>query len=578
MLLAISSERLLELLALFAAPFLHEGVALVAGAAYVTDGDLSWSLALMCLFGGIVASDLAIFGLGSLARHVPRLRHAVVGEKVGLAREWVSDYLVPIIAACRVLPGVLFPTFIACGWVGVSFVRFVVLSIVTAAIYAPIMLYIMIRFGETFLSGMTSWSWVVLGGAVLGLGALGATRPGWEALSKTASNWRAIGRRAVANGCATIARVSHQGMPALGLLRRKVAAAEHVPPFLYYVPLIAQWHWLGLRFGSMSLPTVANPCIEAGGYWGESKSACMRLMASDARKWLADFVTIRGAVSPDCVANSMAEAKSALSEAAIAFPVVAKPDIGWQGYGVQLIHDEEELRKYIASFPAGETIILQRYLPFDGEAGVFYVRRPGEEHGRVTSLTLRYYPYVAGDGETTVAQLILRDPRAGWKASNYLGANPRHRGLPAETLNAIPAKGEIVRLTFIGSIRVGGLYRDAHEYITPALAHRIDEIAKAIPEFYVGRFDIRFRSIEALQAGDEFSIFEINGAGSEAIHIWDPDMPLLETYKILFRQQRLLFEIGAANRARGFAPMPYWRFIGSLRKQNRLIDRYPRSE
>ncbi len=150
-------------------------------------------------------------------------------------------------------------------------------------------------------------------------------------------------------------------------------------------------------------------------------------------------------------------------------------------------------------------------------------------------------------------------------------------GSRAETLNAVPAKGEIVRLTFIGSIRVGGLYRDAHHYITPALTQRVDEIAKAIPEFYVGRFDIRFRSIQALQAGEDFAIFEINGAGSEAIQIWDPDMSLLETYRILFRQQRLLFEIGAANRARGFTPMPYWQFLGSLRKQNRLIDRYPRS-
>jgi hypothetical protein len=505
------------------------------------------------------------------------LRQAVVGEKASLAREWVSDYLVPIIAACRVLPGVLFPTFIACGWVGVSFVRFVVLSIITAAIYAPIMLFIMVRFGEALLKDLSSWSWVVLGAAVVGLGALGATRPGWAALSRAATQWRAIGKRALANGGASIARVSHQGMPALGRLRRKIAAAEYVPPFLYYVPVIVHWHWLGLRFRSLALPSIANPCIEAGGYWGESKSACMRLVAPEMRKWFADFITVLGPASPELASGALEQAMEALAEAQIAFPLVAKPDIGWQGYGVQLIHDEKELRAYIASFPAGETIILQRYVPFDGEAGVFYMRWPGEEHGQVTSLTLRYYPYIVGDGETTVAQLILADPRAGWKAANYLGASPRHRGLDAETLGAVPAKGEIVRLAFIGSIRVGSIYRDAHDYITPALSARVDEIARAIPEFYVGRFDIRFRSIEALQAGEDFAIIEINGAGSEAIHIWDPEMPLFETYKILFRQQRLLFEIGAANRARGFRPMPYWRFLGGLWKQNRLIDRYPRS-
>jgi hypothetical protein len=461
--------------------------------------------------------------------------------------------------------------------VGVSFVRFFMLSIATAAVYAPIMLFIMIHFGSTVPKGLRFWSWAAIGGGVVALGALGAARPGWEILSKTASDWSAMGRRAVANGRATIARVSHQGMPALDRLRRRIAVAEHIPPPLFYVPLALQWFWLGFRFRGLALPTIANPSIEVGGYWGESKSACMRLVASDQQQWLADFVTLRRSTAAESVSADIAAALSTLEEAGIPFPLVAKPDIGWQGFGVQLIHDEAGLRTYIASFPKGETIILQRHVPFDGEAGVFYVRLPGQEHGEVTSLTLRYFPHVVGDGEATVAQLILRDPRAGWKAPTYLGANRRHRGLTAEALDAVPAKGEVVRLTFIGSIRVGSLYRDAYEYITPALTARIDAIAKAMPEFYVGRFDIRFRSIEALQAGEDFAIFEINGAGSEVIHIWDPDMRILETYKILFRQQRLLFEIGALNRARGFVPMSFVQFVGNLHRQSRLIENYPRS-
>jgi hypothetical protein len=43
-----------------------------------------------------------------------------------------------------------------------------------------------------------------------------------------------------------------------------------------------------------------------------------------------------------------------------------------------------------------------------------------------------------------------------------------------------------------------------------------------IPEFYYGRLDIMFTSWEDLAQGLNFSIVEVNGAGSEPTHIYDP--------------------------------------------------------
>jgi hypothetical protein len=83
--------------------------------------------------------------------------------------------------------------------------------------------------------------------------------------------------------------------------------------------------------------------------------------------------------------------------------------------------------------------------------------------------------------------------------------------------------------------------------------------------------------LERLQEGEDFGIIEINGAGSEIIHAWDPDMPFFLTYKILLAQQRLLFRIGALNRARGFRPIPFHALILGLVHQRRLIESYPPS-
>src|SRR5207253_3675040 len=102
-------------------------------------------------------------------------------------------------------------------------------------------------------------------------------------------------------------------------------------------------------------------------------------------------------------------------------------------------------------------------------------------------------------------------------------------------------------------------------------------IARSMPEFHYGRFDLRFESIEALRRGEDFSIVEINGIGSEAIHAWDPAASVGETYRRLFDQQRVMFMIGAGNRARGIAPAGGAEFFSCFLQHADLIHRYPAS-
>jgi hypothetical protein len=265
------------------------------------------------------------------------------------------------------------------------------------------------------------------------------------------------------------------------------------------------------------------------------------------------------------------ESLSALvEEAGLSFPLVLKPDIGWRGFGVRLVADVDALAADLATFPAGCTLILQAYVPYAGEAGVFYVRRPGEERGFIFSMTFRYFPHVVGDGRSTLAELIERDPRAAWKAK-------LHRATLGERLGTVPAAGELVRLHMVGSSRVGGLYKDARAYASPALTRRFDEIADAMPNFHFGRFDVRFASAERLVEGEDIQIIEINGAGAEAIHVWDPEYTLTDVYADLFRQQALMFEVGALNRARGFRPLSLRELVGFQQRQQRLLSIYPAS-
>jgi len=51
----------------------------------------------------------------------------------------------------------------------------------------------------------------------------------------------------------------------------------------------------------------------------------------------------------------------------------------------------------------------------------------------------------------------------------------------------------------------------SNELITPELEKVIDDISKRIPNFYAGRYDVRFSNLEDFKKGKNFKILELNG-------------------------------------------------------------------
>ncbi len=344
--------------------------------------------------------------------------------------------------------------------------------------------------------------------------------------------------------------------------RRAVSPFEFLPGWLTYGPVVAQWIALGLWHRDLSLPTAANPRITTGGLCGESKTAILDLVAGEARAWIAPYTTVVTG------ADDLARACAALTEAGLSLPIVLKPDIGCNGAGVRLIEDEAALAAALAAFPRDVKLVLQRLIPFEGEAGIFYIRRPQDAAGHLTSLTLKHAPTVTGDGVSSLRALIEGDPRHGRLQPLYLERL-------AARLNTVPAPGERIRLVFAGNHCRGSIFRNGAADITPALADRIDAIACAMPDFHFGRIDVRFRSLQALQRGEDFSIIEINGVGSEATHIWDPDTSLREIYAAQFRHYGEAFAIAAELRRRGAKTSGIATMWRDWRNQGRLMASYP---
>ncbi len=363
----------------------------------------------------------------------------------------------------------------------------------------------------------------------------------------------------------------HKGMPPLEITARPTSWFEFLPAKIFYFPVALYWLYLSLRYRGLTLPTAANPSFPLGGLVGESKATVMANLEGKAKERFADHTCFTRGGKEQSIGEDVEEAMAAANSAGLSFPFVAKPDMGCRGAGVRLIKSRDQLVSYLTMFPVGHRIILQEYIPFEAEAGIFYVRPPDHKEGRIISLTLKYFPWVFGDGVSTLQELIMADPRAGKLSHLYL---PRH----ADHLDRVLGKGEPLRLAFTGSHSRGAIFRNGNAWITEEMRVAFDEVADGVPGFCFGRFDARFPSLEELQAGGAFRLMEINGAGGEATHIWDARTTLPEAYRSLAEQFRLVFQIGAENRSRGHKPSSIREIYRAWREEKNLTSLYPPTE
>jgi len=155
---------LAQFFSLLVLPFAHEDLAIILGGYIVVNKIMPVGLVALCIYGGMVASDFALYGIGAGARHLPWLTRLAVDDRVRGFGDMLKRNLFGLVALCRVVPGVVFVAFIACGWARVPLGRFTVASLVVSALYLPLMLCIAIFFGDALddRAGLLTWPLLVV--------------------------------------------------------------------------------------------------------------------------------------------------------------------------------------------------------------------------------------------------------------------------------------------------------------------------------------------------------------------------------------------------------------------------------
>lgn len=550
--LLANSPVLQGLLAAFAT-FILEDPTTVGCGLLVADGKMAFATAMIGVSVGIALGDVGLYGFGRLLG--PRVigRGPLTEARYRRASSWFERNLVLAVVASRFMPGMRLPTYVSAGVLRARLGRFVAAAVVASLVWTFLLLELTVFLGEKTLPLLGNLRWPMVGVALLFLILLQ--------------------RRAAA----TLDRAA--GPAAAPVL----SSFELWPPWIFYLPVVAYWLWLSIRYHSLSLPTAANPAIYSGGFIGESKSQILVLVAPRYRNLVAPWIIIEVPenLSPQ---ELVVEAEEMMAASGLSYPLVAKPDVGQRGDGVRPVYDGAELADYLRLFPTGCDVMLQQMAatplpstPVTGpsapladarEAGILYWRHPDRERGTIFSITLKLFPEVVGDGARTLRQLVNADERARRLHGLYL----ERFGSDADRILAV---GERRSLVFSGNHCQGAIFRDGTHLATPELRETIDAVARSMPGFYFGRFDIRFSNLERFLLAKDMTIIEINGAGGEATHIWDPATSLREAYSTLFVQFGALFEIGAANRARGHPPLGAVRMLRDALAYHRMALRYP---
>lgn len=339
--------------------------------------------------------------------------------------------------------------------------------------------------------------------------------------------------------------------------RTRLTNWEYWPFEVVYLPVFGYWLWLSLKARSLFFFSAANPSIATGGMLGESKFQILEKI-DDSIKPKTLLVE---------VPSGFQEVLADIRTKGIHFPMIAKPDVGERGWKVEKIHTETELRSYHRAMRIN--YLIQAYVDEPVEIGLFYYRFPGKKQGVISSIVRKEFLTLTGDGQSTIQNLIAGNERARLQYDVLTQRYP-------ERMGEVLAAGEETALVPIGNHCRGTKFLNGNHLITPQLQQVFDHISQSIDGFYYGRYDIRCQSLEDLYAG-KIKILELNGAGAEPAHIYDPGFSFWEAYRVLFRHWRVLYQISRANHRSGTAYMTFgegihaFAKVRSHRKQSQFV-------
>ena len=265
----------------------------------------------------------------------------------------------------------------------------------------------------------------------------------------------------------------------LPLFLVKMIYYEYWPFWLFFLPLVPYWVYLSIRSRSLTYFTAVNPAMPHSGVFGESKSEILDLINDD---YLPNAFYLESGVNFE-------DALIKIQSVGLIFPIIAKPDVGERGAEVERLENFEQLRAYLAQSKG--KIILQEYIDYSNELGILYYRKPLSAKSGISSIVIKEFLIVKGDGHSSIRELLNQNER-------FRIQLPKLEQKFGVALNSILEADVSLNLQPIGNHCLGTKFLSGQHLINAQLIKVFDAIADDIPGFYFGRFDLKVSDLESL--------------------------------------------------------------------------------
>jgi len=169
---------------------------------------------------------------------------------------------------------------------------------------------------------------------------------------------------------------------------------EYWPAWIIYGPLLPVWIYYSIRSGSLFFFSTSNPTITNCGLAMVSKKEIYDLIPHL-------YIPRTLLIKPQ---QTSSEIEKAFNLIGLRYPCIIKPDIGMKSFGVRIANNLNEILTYAEEVKSD--FLVQDFITYPNEIGIFYCRMPGEEKGRITGLVTKKYLSVVGDGKSTLLQLM----------------------------------------------------------------------------------------------------------------------------------------------------------------------------
>lgn len=154
-----TQNPLLVFIGIVLSSFILEDAAAVLAALAVAGGHASLPVALGSLFVGIAAGDMGLFAAGRFAARHPWAQRWVATDRAKGMQEWLNTRLIAAVISVRFIPGARLPTYTACGFLGMPFIRFALAVIAATLIWTSLLFTFALGAGNVIMTHFGAWRW-----------------------------------------------------------------------------------------------------------------------------------------------------------------------------------------------------------------------------------------------------------------------------------------------------------------------------------------------------------------------------------------------------------------------------------